>query len=149
MGMLSSALIAPKADAKLMAESTAPAQKWQGVDWKSVDHIKFCTLCVILDGGKLPDVPAVQARINQMELLHQVSENGPWVFLIPRALRDLMAGCSTVEDYKVKSIAEAWGASEEFSSWKAEDVFKLLEDITGLADTARLEDKELMLWLSM
>ena len=149
MGMLSCVLIAPKTDAKMIAESSEPTQTWEGVDWKSVDHIKFCTLWVILEGGALPDVPAVQAKIDQMELLHQVSEDGPWVFLIPCHLRDLIAECSAEEDHKIKSLAQAWGSTEEFEGWDAEDVLKLLEDITVLADTGRLEDKELMLWLSM
>ena len=149
MAMITNLVVASKSDAKLIAETPVPTKKWQGLEGKTVEHIKFCTLWVILEGGKLPDVPAVQARINQMEVLHQVSEDGPWVFLIPRLLRDLIAGCSAKEESKTNAIATAWGLTEEFESWKAEEVSKVFKDIVVLGSAAKSEDKELMLWIRM
>jgi hypothetical protein len=47
------------------------------------------------------------------------------------------------------SLAERWGQTEELEGWEATEILDTVRSIGNNADTARLENKTLLIWTSL
>jgi hypothetical protein len=70
-------------------------------------------------------------------------DKGPWVEDIRPALTYALAGLSAGQ---FAAVATDWGAHEELAEADPADIQALLEELVGLAVTARTLDCELYLW---
>ncbi len=147
MGVLSALVIADPQEALDVAHCGEPTRDWDGFEIKTLDPVTLGSLWGILT--KVSNAEAVGQLVDHIGLLHQVSENGPWVYGIPSQLRDTLAGVSGMEDNNVRPIAEEWAATDELEGWEYEDVEATIREVADLADTARLQDKQLLLWICL
>lgn len=148
MGVLSSLVIAGRAEAEAVARSDVPSQNWEGIDCKGLDNVKLGTLWAILEGVQLSH-DNVMRRIDQIETVAQLSEHGPWVYGIPRPLRDLLSELAGEEADAIQEKARNWATTDELRDWDNLEVETLLQDIADLADTAKLLGQDLLLWMSL
>jgi hypothetical protein len=148
MGVLSELVVADESDAEAIAASDNPTRDWDGISWKTIDAIKLSTLWAILGDSSL-GVEEVMGRARQFPRLSRRTEDGPWVMGVPCRLIDLLAGLDGEDEARLVQVAEAWAVTEEFQGWEPSEVREVLRDIVDLADTARLEGKGLLLWMSL
>ena len=135
--MLADAVIAKREEAARIGQSQNPSQEFGGVDVKGLDPIKLSTLEEALTGRKIEP---------QFTILHQESDEGPWVFEISSELTmALQAGLSAS---KISEIATVWMKSEELQldRWSADDAKYVIESLAALAVRAKAEGKIVMLW---
>lgn len=148
MGVISELIIASASDASLVAESLSPCENWQGFVWKGLDHIKLATLWCIIAGEEL-EVDHVVERSEQIEMTNSASEEGPWVFVIPTELRNILAELAREDDEKIQAVARDWATTEELEEWEFSDVTGMLQETIDLADSARIVEKDLLLWICL
>src|SRR6266566_5252179 len=96
MGVLSDIVIADKSEAEAIGASKNPSAEWEGAAWKTIDPVKLGTLWSILRGEPL-DLDGVMAKVREIQLLHEASDDGPWVYHLPAPLRDALADLSGEE----------------------------------------------------
>src|SRR5262249_37585936 len=118
MGGLSEIVVADRSEAQAITTSGGPTRDWQGNAWKKGDTILLGSLWAILE-NEVVQVDNVVDRSGRFTLLSQESENGPWVFLIPDSLRDLLADLSSADPEAFQQIAETWGATDELEAWES------------------------------
>jgi len=70
-------------------------------------------------------------------------DQGPWVEDIRPALTNALAALPAD---RFGAVAEAWGAHDELAEADPADIQALLEELVGLAVTARQQECELYLW---
>jgi len=148
MGVLSELVIALKSEAPLVAHSDNPSRTWQGIYCKGLDQINLASLWSILEGDEI-QVDSVVARSERIELASEVTEDGPWVFAIPNELRDVLAELAAEDTDKIQAVARTWWGTDELRDWDSSDVAALLQDVIDLADGAKLEGKDLLLWVCL
>lgn len=148
MGVLSELVIADEMDAQAVGESDSPSRQWDGIAWKSIDQIKLSTLWVLL-GGVPVDTDEVMQKLDTFKLLFEESENGPWVFLIPRELRDRLAEMGSKELEDLDQLTRSWATTDEMQGWHQSEVVELIHDLSDLSERAKLDGKELLLWMSL
>lgn len=135
--MLADAVIAKREEAARIGQSQNPSQEFGGTDVKGLDPIKLSTLEEALTGRKVEP---------QFTILHQESDEGPWVFEVSSELTaGLQAGLSPS---KISEVAAAWMTSEELQldRWSIDDAKYVIESLAALAARAKSEGKLLMLW---
>jgi len=54
-----------------------------------------------------------------------------------------------MEPERLQAVTRQWSETEELEGWELEDVEFVLQEMADLADTARLQNKTLLLWLSL
>jgi hypothetical protein len=148
MGVLSEIVIANQSDARAIAKSHSPSREWQGFFWKGLDPVVLSSLWSILK-GETPNVETVVQQVDRFRMVQQVSEDGPWLFSLPREFRDLLANISNEPPAIIGPVEQAWGATEELEHWSPADVEECLGKLADLASSAALEDKDLFLWICL
>jgi hypothetical protein len=148
MGVLSELVIASRSEAASVAQSDSPTRTLQGVVWKGLDQIKLASLWCLLD-SELLQIENVVDRSMQFELLAETTENGPWVFAVPTACRDKLAELSGDDEGEMQAVVRDWAATDELVDWDRSDVAELLQTVIQLADTAKWEGKDLLLWICL
>src|SRR5262245_42105299 len=108
MGVLSDIVIADKSEAKAVGASRNPTAQWEGAAWKTIDPVKLGKLWSILKSEPL-ELERVMAKVRQIQLLHEASDDGPWVYLLPDQLRDALADLSNYETDVMQEL-QAHGA---------------------------------------
>jgi hypothetical protein len=136
-------VVADLRDARALAEHAAPRARWTGLDAKGVDQVKLGTLWALLAGREYRD-----ELVLEFAPLHEVSEDGPWVFRVPDALVALLA---EVDDAGASRAAPAWAATDELAldGWDAEGAAALLAALRGLARSARDGGTPLLMRVSL
>ena len=136
-------LVADAREARAVADDPAPRARWPGLDARGVDQVKLGILWALLAGREYRD-----ELVLEFVPLHEVSENGPWVFRVPDPLVALLA---EADDGRASRAAPAWAASDELAldGWDAESAAALLEDLRGLARGARAADKPLLMRVAL
>jgi hypothetical protein len=148
MGVLSDMVIADKSEAEAIGASSNPTAEWDGAAWKTIDPVKLGKLWSILKSEPI-ELDGVMANVHRIQLLHEVSDDGPWVYLLPDELRDALADLSGDEPDVMQKTANIWGGTEELRQWDQSDVEGVLQEMADLADTAQLKDKSLRLWVCL
>ncbi|HMF16404.1 MAG TPA: hypothetical protein VKE98_04320 [Gemmataceae bacterium] len=64
-------------------------------------------------------------------------------------LRYLLGDLAGEGQDQIQTVSDAWAATEELQDWDDSDVTSLLQQLIDLADGARLEDKDLLLWVCL
>jgi hypothetical protein len=142
MGVLTDIVIADGAEAVLRA--SVPSEAFPGIDAKGVDVVKLDLLRAILSESVWD-----AASVRDFAVLAQEDEReGPWVFAVPA---DLVEALADLHGHERKRAAESWAEIEEFKldGWKRSEVRMLLDALCGLAERARNEGKQLLMWVCL
>ncbi len=144
MGLLSDFFIATNAEVKSLEISKSPAGSVPSVQARSVEVVKLTQLQCIIDGSVFSD------HLEQLGTMRVRSEGdeGPWVFLVPDVITRTLAES---DENRLQQIANAWASTEEWKmdGGKPEDIFPLLNKLGSLAKRAKVENREMYLWLSL
>ena len=142
MGVLTDFVVADRTEAKRVGDCLKPSKVLGGIDAK-VDQVKMGTLYAILVGTDYD--PGFLT--GEASFLYVVSDDGPWVQLVPERMVERLARLS---DAEVPRIAREWRKTEEFdpkySRWTPDDIERFLRDIAALAQKAIGERKSLLMW---
>jgi hypothetical protein len=144
MGVLTDIVIANESEAKAIATSSVPSREWPGIDAKGIDQVKLGTLWALLTGQDFK----VESVVNEFVTLHEVSEDGPWVFRVPPQIVKLLAD---LDDERANTTALAWAATDEFvlAQWEGGAVRSILDELRSLARSANATSKSLLMWMSL
>ena len=142
MGVLSDLVVAPVGDAERVAHAQVPSQVFDGIDIKGIDSVRFGTLHSLLTGQAFEDL------LPLYDPVVTVSDEGPWVFQIPREIVALLAG---LDDTRKSEVARQWAKTEEFAldRWTEREVASVLDSISTLAKKVIEPDQALFLWMSL
>jgi hypothetical protein len=140
---LTDIVVAKSGEAGLVAESTIPYQTWPGMDAKGIEHIKLGQLLSILAGE-----PYQNCVIGEFTLLHEASDDGPWVYRIPDRLIDHLI---QIDPSGLDQLAYEWSQIEAFAldAWQPDMVASVLIGLHSLAREARGTGKDLLMWVSL
>lgn len=148
MGVLSDIIIADPGDAaSINAAAGAHLKRWECLESKGIDTIQLGTLSQILANRSVDDINTVASFMMDC-LLHEESDEGPWVYQVPDQLHAALAALS--EDAE-EPIAEQWAATEEFKLARVQpaDVEDCLHGLVLYARKARDQGKSLLLWMCL
>lgn len=143
MAVLTDIIIAHPADALAIIAEWPTHKRWPALETSGIDWLVLSDLVLALRQ------PALSRSIDEQSPMVSVDEtDGPWLYLLPSDLRDLMASIGPVD---MPAVAKAWAnGAEAVNRGLTEDVAKsLLVEIQKLAVRARLENKPMLLWISM
>jgi hypothetical protein len=142
-GVVTDVVIADEGEAAAVAQEPAPTGRWPAVDAKGVEQVKLARLWALLAGRDYRD-----ELILEFAPLHEVSEEGPWVFRVPAALAALLADA---DDARARASAAAWAATEELEldGWEPPEAWSLVDELRKLARSARAAKKPLLMWVSL
>ena len=140
--MLTDILIASKNEASTILEQYPQQKDWPSLELKGLDNIKLAALLEAL--GAAAEAPALEGE----DCLVASHKDGPWVFVLPAALRDLLAN---LPDGEFRAVAERWAAHEElaFDEWSADDVEPGIGMLKEQAKKGVASGKDLLLWMSL
>ncbi len=147
MGVLSDIIIAGRDEAAAINETLGGHhRRWDTLISKGIDTVKIGTLSTIINGPS-PGATEVACRLAD-NALFEVSEDGPWVFLVPP---NLVSGLAALDGETERRVAGEWAATDEFrlSRWPPGDVGSYLHDLVDFARRAVAEKKDLLLWTSL
>lgn len=136
-------VIADPRDARAVAEEATPRARWSGLDAKGVDQVKLGTLWALLASHDFRD-----DLVLEFVPLHEVCEDGPWVFSFPEPLVALLA---ELDDARASRAAPAWAGTDELAmdGWDVEGAAALIGGLRSLARAARTEQKPLLMRVSL
>jgi hypothetical protein len=141
MGVLTDIIIADETEAESIGKANVPCESWSGMDAKGIDQIKLGMLLSIVSHQ-----PYITDLINEFTLLHEESDDGPWIYIIPQRLVSALA---VLNDETLEQVAKEWSEIEEFNRWKKNDVAVILNEICALAKNALIQKKALLMWMSL
>ncbi len=141
--VISDLVIADEREARAVAGEAVPRRRWTGIDAEGVDQVKLATLWALLAGREFRD-----ELVSEFVPLHEVSDDGPWVFRFPAPLVQLLA---ELEDDRASRLGSAWAGTEELEldGWDAESVAPLLHGLRSLARGAHAEKKSVLMRVSL
>ena len=140
-------VVADERDAEAVCSADARTSIFPGIPAKDIDHVKLAKLALILDGAPL-DTPAVIDVVKSFALLHETSEDGPWIYRVPDRL---VAVLGSLDESRRGAVAKAWARIEEFGldGWDGAAAACFLDSLCGLAEEARARGKVLLLRMSL
>jgi hypothetical protein len=144
LGVLTDIVIADPRESAFVSANPARITKWRGIDANGIDLIKLATLWALLSN----DPSKANAR-DRFEMLHEIPDEGPWVFRLSEVLVELLAA---VDDARAPpSIGSAWAKTEKFTldGWDATAVGSILSELRKLAPDAMTARKSMLMWMSL
>ncbi len=143
MGVLTDFVVAHISDVQKVGESENPSKEFSGIDAQGMDQVKMGTLYAILTQTDYD--PAFM--LTEESFLYSVSEDGPWVQLVPE---EMVTRLASITESQIPAIASEWGNTEEFqpkySLGAKEDIVPFLRQIAELSRTALTEKKSVLMW---
>jgi hypothetical protein len=140
MGVLSDLVVAPATDAERVARAEVPSRAFDGIDIKGIDSVKLGTLHSLLTGRTFEELlPLYEPAVT-------VSDDGPWVFQIPR---DLVALLSALDGPRKNEVARQWAVQFALDRWTEGEVATALGSISTLAKKGNEPGQALFLWMSL
>jgi hypothetical protein len=117
------------------------AERFGGIDIKGIDSVKFGTLQSIMTGRSFEELLPLYEPTSK-------SDEGPWVFCLPR---ELVTQLAALPEGERKRIAELWARTEEFvlDRWDVPDVSSVLDSVCELARQAIAAKQALFLWMCL
>jgi hypothetical protein len=146
MGQPSELVIAKESDARDIAESDSPSRTRVGVMIQGLDPVKLGALWALLEGTP---GSRIDYRVAQFKELHAASSDGPWVYGLPRQLRDLLSDLAGQAVDELEPVVRAWAAAPELEDWSEPDVMGVVRDLADMAEAAKVADNDLLLWMSL
>lgn len=144
MGVLTDIVAVEQIKAQQVAAEVRPASRWPTVEAKGVNEIALSSLWQILKAEKTSSKYS-----KKFKYLAGDQGEGPWVFLIPNELRDLIA---SLKQPQIHAVAAAWAETAEMKEsawWSPKEVEAYLQELCVLASNAKLKHKQLLLWTSL
>lgn len=143
MGVLTDIVVADVSEADEVAGSIGPLQRWPGTDAKGIDHAKLGKLLSIVAGE-----PYTERLFGEFSQLAETSEDGPWVFQVPRRLVSYL---SEMNDHEMSSVLAQWWMIEEFthSGYAQALAGEVLNSLRELSNMAISEGKDLLMWMCL
>ena len=143
LGVLTDIVVADASEASAVAADGDRLRTWPGVDAKGVDSVKLAILW-----GLLSNDPSKANAGADFETLHEIPDEGPWVFRVPEELVQLLA---SLDDAGAASTAVAWAKAEEFvlDGWNAAAVRSILSELRTLARKTLSGRKSMLMWMSL
>jgi hypothetical protein len=145
MGIQSRFIIGDRSDAQRLAECDEPGDNWECFACNGLCNIKLASLFAILSGDASD--AAIERAIERI-VITTPGQGSPWVHAVPNDIRDKYAEIASVDDDEHAAICRALASTPELEGWSEEDVDALVRTVGDFADTARLTDKSLWLWMS-
>jgi hypothetical protein len=141
--VLTDLVIADEREAAEVARAPAPSERWPGMDLEGLDQVKLASLWALLAGREFR-----VETIEEFAALHEVAEDGPWVFRFPAPLAQLLAD---LDDVRAAKVARAWAETDELALDERDEasVADVLRELRALARSAQAERKALLLWMSL
>ncbi|MCG3181932.1 MAG: hypothetical protein BIFFINMI_04378 [Phycisphaerae bacterium] len=143
MGVLTDFIVANRAEAQRVFESSCPSTDFAGLDAKGIDTVKLGTLHAILTGTQFDPTFISDTLVDG-------GEDGPWVFEVPM---DLVQRLGKLDAQQLQTVGVKWAATEEFSgkfdNWPSEAVLAVLQEISALCKRAVQEGKALLMWMCL
>jgi hypothetical protein len=144
MGVLTDFVVADRADAQRVCDSSCPSRDFDGLDAKGIDTVNLGTLHAILTGGEFDPSfmsgPPCCLR----------GEDVPLVCEVPQ---DLVLRLARLTAVQLQSAGEKWAATEEFSpqygNWPGEAVQQVLRELAALCKRADEEGKAVLMWMCL
>lgn len=142
MGVLSDLVMAPSSEAERVAQAQVPPQEFEGIDIKGIDPVKLGTLHSILTGQSFDEL------LELYDPVVTVSDEGPWVTLVPA---ELVTRLAALDEAGRTEVAQQWANTEEFllEGWDESDVASVLDSISSLAEKAVTSEQALFLWMCL
>lgn len=142
MGVLTDLIIADPSEAEVVATTPYPLGRWPGLDAKGLTLITLESLFDILAYQES------QSSASEFALLHQASEEGPWVCHAPD---QFVLALAALHDKDVPRVAHVWIETEEMQldASDASDVEQLLQAMRDLARQAAAAKKSILVWMSL
>jgi len=140
-------VMAEENDASAIGSSTSPLETFPGIAAKHIDQVKLARLALILNGQVL-NTPAVLDVVRTFTMLHEASDDGPWVYGIPDQLVAKLAG---LDAERRTEVAKAWASEHEFKrdGWEGITVKQFVDALSGLASEAQINRRRLLLWMAL
>ncbi|HSV67803.1 MAG TPA: hypothetical protein VLJ59_18125 [Mycobacteriales bacterium] len=142
--MLSEVFVAASDDAAraYLHTGAAVAGVEDVVETTELTSVEIDLLESVLTGRPLRDV----VREEGGGVLAYAGDQGPWVMDVHLELTDALVALAGEPGERVAAAAAAWGKHTELAEADPDDVLALLEELVGLAVTAREQGGELYLW---
>jgi hypothetical protein len=142
VGVLSDLVVGDLGDAETIASSRAPSKEFDGIDIKGIDSVKFTTLHELVTGRPYEEL------VSKYEPTLEVSDDGPWVFVIPD---ELVSRLASLPQHELREVGTRWAQTEEFrlDRWEPGLVVTALGEICELAAKAFSSQRSLFLWMSL
>jgi hypothetical protein len=141
MVMPTNIVIADLDEIEAIAESSAPAQEWRGLELQGIDPQKIAMLHSILTGESFEEAAV------QYDPIYAGSGEGPWVIAIPQAPVQKLA---RLEEEVIEQVGEEWAATEDLEreNWPVEEVQAVVAELAALASISIAQEKEMFIWIS-
>lgn len=143
MAVLTDIIIAHPADAPSIIAEWPAQKRWPAFETSGLDWLVLSDLALALKQ------PALSKAVDEQSPVASADEtDGPWLYVVPTDLRDLIASIG-LED--MPAVAKSWAIGEEAANrGLTEEVAQsLLMEIQKLAIRARAESKPMLVWISM
>lgn len=111
----------------------------------TVDAIKLASLALILDSKELGDDNVISFAHRFEDIANQ-GEDGPWLYLCPRALFILLAN---LHPSRVPDVAKAWVLTEEaqLDQWTEADTTAFVTSLSNFCTRTIAEKNDLFLFV--
>ena len=133
---LADAFVSNDAAVKLITEDVQPSLHLGGIDVKSLDAGKLAQLWAMMTEREFLEA------LGEFPSVHDVSDEGPWIFGCPAAFQSRLAALSEADQ---KSWAERW-APEFPSNIGGTQVLTMLRDLCTLSKLAESKREKLYIW---
>lgn len=143
MAVLTDIIIASTNDVPAIVADWPGEKRWPAFETSGLEYLLLSELAVALQRATLAHT------IETLDPTVSVSEtDGPWLYVVPTELRDLIA---EVPPCEIGAVARRWSEGEEAvdRGLSHEDAERLILAIQKLAVKARGEGKPMLLWVSM
>jgi hypothetical protein len=147
MGVLSDLVVADVSEAQAVADSVEPAREWEGFTFKGLDHVKLCTLLSLVQTGS--PQREFERYLDLIDPVSAPANDGPIVFAVREAEVRQLATIAAMEQDEFQRLARAWAETDELRDWSESEVSDLLRSVADLAESASLQGKCLLLWISL
>ena len=147
MGVESDYIIADRKEAKKINQAQgAHLKQWTCLPSKGIHQGVLTLLWGLLTEAEEFD----EKFLKSIKLLDQESEQGAWVYLVPKRFVDKLLA---VPDKDHKKLAEAWIKAAEFRKykpwWNKENTWAYFLSFIAFFRQARAEKKDVLLWMSL
>lgn len=143
MSVLTDILLAPVSEAPRVLSDWPRDKRWPAVATPGLDTLVLEDLAVAMGREQL-----AQAIQELDPSCFDDEAQGPWIYVLPVALRDALA---TLAPQEVGKLAKAWSAGEEAGARGLTPLVAegLLHALQALAVRARGEGLPMLLWMSL
>ena len=142
MGVLCELFSATESDVNELQPEDIPSRRFGGVEAKGLNPVPFAALHHILTGID------IQESVRLHSLVAEITEDGPWIYRLPRELASTLAELS---QRGIDSVAAEWTKTDELqlAGWSYDDVNSVRSRMVALCQHPDIEGMTIFLWSSI